>query len=99
MFVGQLCYEYTLILRNYLYGRSNSIITSKEAEEIAIQTAIDEGYANPKLYTEYDTETLQLYHYSKDAEKGIKVWRVDLVMDERPREIGLLEDFIYYINI
>ena len=62
-----------LLLSIILVGCSNSI-TSSEAEEIAIQTALDEGYANPKLYIEYDNKTKETYHYSKNDDKDIKVW-------------------------
>jgi hypothetical protein len=85
------------LLSIILVGCSNSI-TSNEAEEIAIQTAIDEGYSTPKLYLEYDNKTKERYHYSKNVEKDIKVWEVSLVTDERPREMGA-PDLIYYINI
>lgn len=87
-----------LILSLILVGCS-STITANEAEQLAIQTALDEGYSNPNLYEEYGTKTKTKYHYSKSDEKDIKVWEVSLVTDERPREIGLPADLIYYINI
>lgn len=86
------------VLSVILVGCSNSI-NSNEAEEIAIQTAIDEGYTNPKLFLEYDNKTKEKYHYSKNEDKDIKVWEVSLVTDERPRETGMLADLIYYVNI
>ena len=87
-----------LLLSVILAGCSNSI-TSKKAEEIAIQTAIDEGYSNPELFLEYDNKTQERYHYSKNDDKDIKVWEVSLITAERPREIGMQADLIYYINI
>ena len=86
------------ILSVILVGCSNSI-NSTEAEEIAIQTAIDEGYTNPKLFLEYDNKTKEKYHYSKNEDKDIKVWEVSLVADERPRENGMQADLIYYVNM
>ena len=35
-------------------------ITKEEAEQIAIETAIAEGYRDPKLFTKYGTETKKL---------------------------------------
>lgn len=87
-----------ILLNVILIGCSNSIDSNK-AEEIAIQTAIEEGYSNPKLFTEYDNKTKEKYHYSKNNDKDIKVWEVSLITDERPREEGLQADLIYYIDI
>ena len=53
-----------------LAGCSRSI-TSNEAEELAIQMALDEGYSNPKLYLENDNKTKERYHYSKTDEKEV----------------------------
>lgn len=89
---------FALLISTVLGACSNSI-TAKEAEEIAIQTAINEGYVNPQLFTEYDTVTKEKYHYSPKKDKDIKVWRVSLVTDERPREVGLFEDLIYLIDV
>lgn len=81
----------------FLVGCSNTI-TSKEAEQIAIQAAIDEGYSNPKLFTEYDSKTKERYHYSKNDDKDIEVWEVSLITDERSHENGGMPDLIYYID-
>ena len=81
-----------------LVGCSTSF-NSDEAEEIAIQTAKDEGYANPKLFLEYNHTTKEKYHYSKNEGKDIKVWEVSLVTDERSRVNGMQADLIYYVNI
>lgn len=81
------------------FGGCSSSISSNEAEELAIQTALDEGYSSPKLYLENNNKTQEKYHYSKNDEKDVKVWEVSLVTDERPREVGVPADLIYYINI
>ena len=86
------------VLSVILVGCTNSI-NSNEAEEIAIQTAIDEGYTNPKLFLEYKNKTKEKYHYSRNEDHDIKVWEVSLVTDERQREIGRPADLIYYVNI
>lgn len=65
---------------------------------LTIQTAKYEAYSNPKLFIEYNKQTIEKYHYSKIEEKDIKVWEVHLVTDDRSREDGMLADLIYYIN-
>lgn len=87
-----------LFLGLFLGGCSNKI-TSTEAEDIAIQTALDEGYSNPQLYVDFDTKTIEKFHYSKHENKDVKVWEVNLVTDERLQEMGTPPDLIYYINI
>lgn len=86
------------ILSVILVGCSDSI-DSNAAEEIAIQTAKDEGYSNPKLFLEYNHKTQEKYHYSNIKEKDIKVWEVSLITDERSRENGMPADLIYYVHI
>lgn len=81
-----------------LVGCSNKI-SSKEAEDIAINQAIEEGYSNPRLFTDYGTTTSEGYIYSKKHQKDVRAWEVVLVTDERPREEGMLGDLIYYVHI
>lgn len=86
-----------MTLLSFLLSGCYSNISLSDAEEIALQTAIDEGYSNPTLFSE--VETIEKYHYSKKENKDVKVWEVNIVTDERPREIGLPADLIYYVNV
>ncbi|MFC4411617.1 hypothetical protein ACFOZY_14410 [Chungangia koreensis] len=74
-------------------------IDAKEAEDIAIQTAIAEGYANPRLFTKYNVETDQVYQFSIKENKDLKTWKVTLITDEREYVEGMLGDIVYFIDI
>jgi len=86
-----------------LLGCSNTIsskeISSKEAEDIAIKQAIEEGYSNPRLFTDYGTTTSERIIYSIKHQKDVRVWEVVLVTDERPREEAMLGDLYYFVHI
>lgn len=82
----------------FLSGCSNKI-DEKEAEDIAIQTAITEGYSNPRLFTKYNTETVEVYRFSTKENKDVKTWEVTLITDEREQVEGMFGDIVYYIDI
>lgn len=87
------------VIVHLLAGCSRSI-DAKQAEEIAIQTAIEEGYTNPRLYTEFNIKTKQTYHFSVEKNKDIRTWRVTLITDEREyQEYMGVGDLIYFIDI
>lgn len=74
-------------------------ITKEDAEKIAIDTAISEGYGNPELFTEYDSESTKVHHYSVKDQKDIPVWRVTLITSEREQVVGLMGDLVYFIDV
>ena len=88
----------TLFTSIFLLFGCSSTITSAEAEQIALYTATEEGYKNPRLFTEFQTETNSGYQYSMKAEKDLKVWIVTLLTDDRIYQDGHLGDVIYYID-
>ena len=55
----------------FLLGCS-STISSKEAEDIAIKQAIEDGYSNPRLFTDYGTTTSERIIYSKKHQKDVR---------------------------
>ena len=77
----------------------SSNISSKEAEDIAIKQAIEEGYSNPRLFTDFGTTTSERYIYSKKHQKDVLVWEVVLITDERPHVEVMLQDLVYFIHI
>ena len=87
-----------LVIVTLITGCSKKI-DAKEANTIAIQTAIKEGYDNPQLFTDYNMETKQVYKSSTKENKDLKTWEVVLFTDEREQVEGLLGDIIYYIDI
>ena len=64
----------------FLLGCS-STISSKEAENIAIKQAIEEGYSNPRLFTYYGTTTSERIIYSIKHKKDVRAWQVVLRMN------------------
>ena len=86
-----------------LLGCSSKItskeISPKEAEEIVIKQAIEEGYSNPRLFTDYGTTTSERSIYSIKHQKDVRAWQVALITDERPREEALLGDLYYFVHI
>jgi outer membrane biogenesis lipoprotein LolB len=99
---GGLCVKKLIIfivLAALLLAACSNKISSKEAEDIAINQAVEEGYSNPRLFTDYSTTTSESYIYSKKHQKDVLVWEVVLVTDERPREEGMLGDLYYYVHI
>lgn len=86
-----------------LLGCSNTIsskeISSKEAEDIAIKQAIEEGYSNPRLFTDYGTTTSERIIYSIKHQKDVRAWQVVLITDERPHVKVMLEDLVYFVHI
>ena len=87
------------VLAALLLAACSNKISSKEAEDIAINQAVEEGYSNPRLFTDYGSTTSERYIYSKKHQKDVLVWEVVLVTDERPREEGMLGDLYYYVHI
>ena len=88
-----------LLLIIYLLTGCSKELDAKEAEYIAIQTAITEGYTNPRLFTKYNTNTEQVYQFSKKENKDLRTWEVTLITDEREYVEGMLGDIIYYVDI
>ena len=88
-----------IVLAALLLAACSNKISSKEAEDIAISQAVEEGYSNPRLFTDYGTTTSEGYIYSIKHQKDVRAWKVVLVTDERPREEGMLGDLYYYVHI
>ena len=88
-----------LLLIAYLLAGCSKEIDVKEAEDIAIHTAITEGYSNPRLFTKYNMKTAQVYQFSIKDNKDVKTWQVTLITDDRDYVEGMLGDIIYYIDI
>lgn len=88
-----------LILIVYLLAGCSNEIDAKEAEDIAIQSAITEDYTNPRLFTKYNTKTEQVYQFSIKENQDVKTWRVTLITDEREYVEGMLGDIFYFIDI
>lgn len=86
------------VMVQLIAGCSNEI-DAAEAENIAIQTAITEGYTNPRLFTKYDTKTERVYRFSIKENKDVRTWRVTLITDEREYVEGMLGDIFYFIDI
>ena len=87
-----------LVIVHLLAGCSMTI-DAKEAEEIAIQSAKAEGYSNPRLFTDFNRETIQKYQYSVKKNKDLKTWQVRLITDEREYPENISGDLVYYIDI
>ena len=100
--IGGMCLKkriiFTILAAILLVGCSNKI-SSKEAEDIAIKQAIEEGYSNPRLFTDYGTTTSERIIYSIKHQKDVRAWEVVLVTDERPREEAMLGDLYYFVHI
>lgn len=87
-----------ILLFLILTGCTNHI-SAEEAEQIAIEQAISEGYRDPQLFKKYDKKTGETYHFSVKENKDVKTWEVTLFTSEREQVEGLLGDLIYYVNL
>jgi hypothetical protein len=74
-------------------------ISKEDAEKIAIDNAIAEGYSNPEILTKYEKKTSKVFHFSVKDNKDVEVWEVTLQTSDREHEKGMLGDIIYYIDI
>ena len=77
----------------------SSTISSKEAEDIAINEAIEDGYSNPRLFTDYGITTKERIIYSIKLQKDVRAWQVVLITDERHHVEVRLEDLVYFVHL
>lgn len=90
-------YVLLLFLSIIIVGCSQEL-SKDDAEKIAIDTAIAEGYSNPEIFTKYDKKTSKVYHFSVQDNKDVEVWEVTLQTSDREDEEGMLGDIVYYID-
>ncbi|TCZ75818.1 hypothetical protein E0485_15700 [Paenibacillus albiflavus] len=90
-------YMFGLIIISNIHKSSNIMIPKEEAESIAMEQALNEGYKEVRLWTRFNAETTSMYAYSEEEKTDIKVWKVRIEAKDNP-PIANNPAVLYYIK-